>query len=583
MTPFGRNASAYSHSRHSRVARLGARLPAMVVAALIACVLLPPAARCDTVDLLNGATMEGEVVADQKDEPLRFRYRIDGRWKTTAVARPLIRRVTREPGDQSDGRKEGAAPAPVPPGQQRQQPNLPQAQRGADAVVEAKPAGAQRGADVAVKAKPAPERKEEEVAKPLDIPGPRLRNALDLYHIIQGELPPKEDGQDEIVILTLRGPVEDGNLQMIGKIISYPDFLSMMAAAEERSPRAIVLAIDSPGGLVAPTDDIIERILESQTAPRGHRVVAWVNLGGSAAALMSMACKEIVMTPQGRLGAATAVIGEIAAPPPMTDLDQKIAAMRDARRRQVVALTNRPKEIQQAMEQPAKQLYWHSEKGFSDAQQKGNGWIPLDEDTKQPLALEAGELKKYGIAEGIAGSTEELLDLLGLPEGTKCIRIDLDSDELQAKTLPERLRALNSGTDCITAANEMDKKLRKLFDNIDLALRVASKMKRDPGGFTPADRLSLQNAIRHCRIPVLSKETEELLKYWAPVKLAKYQVALQLSKERVASASRSVYLMNSSIPIGAIIDDLTSAGTNVMRGMDFEPIPVVNKKKQQLP
>ena len=41
--------------------------------------------------------------------------------------------------------------------------------------------------------------------------------------------------------------------------------------------------------------------------------------------------------------------------------------------------------------------------------------------------------------------------------------------------------------------------------------------------------------------------------------------------------------MNSSIPIGAIIDDLTSAGTNVMRGMDFEPIPVVNKKKQQLP
>ena len=122
----------------------------------------------------------------------------------------------------------------------------------------------------------------------------------------------------------------------------------------------------------------------------------------------------------------------------------------------------------------------------------------------------------------------------------------------------------------------MDKKLRKLFDNIDLALRVAAKMKRDPEGFTPADRLSLQNAIRHYRIPVLSKETEELLKYWAPVKLAKYQVALQLSKERVASASRSVYLMNSSIPIGAIIDDLTSAGTNVMRGMDFEPIPGIN-------
>jgi hypothetical protein len=71
-------------------------------------------------------------------------------------------------------------------------------------------------------------------------------------------------------------------------------------AAEQAGAQIVVLEIDSPGGSVAE----LKRILATLDRHRGLRTVAYVKEAKSAAAILALACREIIMAERAQIGAA---------------------------------------------------------------------------------------------------------------------------------------------------------------------------------------------------------------------------------------------------------------------------------------
>jgi len=356
-------------------------------------------------------------------------------------------------------------------------------------------------------------------------------------------------------------------------VVSSLDVSLLLDLAEERNPAAIVLGINSVGGLTSEMNLIIERLIEAQSEPKNQRIVAWVDLGGSAAALTALACKEIIMLPTGRVGSATSTIDGEQAPEPTTAVDQKMRAMEDARRRQVVSLTGRSIALHEAMEFPEKKLWAHETKGFSLAEPNGAGWVALDKDVKRPLAMAAKELLDYGVAEGIAGDTTTLLKTMNLPEDTPVVTLDLMDPKLQKLIAPAKAAAAEDFLEFERVGEAYRKKLEKLWDNLVLAGRAANTVARAENGFNKAELQSLKDALSRCRPPMLNAETKEQLQKSAPDRLKRYQQCLELARTKISRASQSTRQNSQSVPIDAIQVDISMAMDWVYQAIYGVPPP----------
>jgi hypothetical protein len=478
------------------------------------------AAVADTVWNKQGTAIEGEVLSDEPDRPLVFRCRHKGEWKTFEISREQIQKYLREAGDQSDGKGDTTL------------------MRGEDAdpadghVQSSQPSAASN--DKARKG---------------------MHTCRDLGPLIEETLSPPKDGKGEVVVVHLNGPFARANIFDVGGTISFGVFNVLMDVAAKRNPAAIVLRINSGGGRVDQMDLIIEKVLEMQSPPANHRVVAWVNLGGSAAALTSLACKELVMMPQGRLGAATKTYGDgQAVEPAETALEQKQEAMSDARRRQIAAITGRPLAIQDAMEKPEHQFWHHPVQGFSLEPQDDGEWEPYDTDENKPLALDAQSLVDLQIASGIARDAQSLLSILKLAPDTAVVDIDLASNELQAKLEPARAFAA-AGNKALQAFKS---RLKAEVDDAQLAVRAAAGIVMAEDGYSPADLRVFRTAIAKCNAPTIDAKTREFLEASDPDMLAFFEERLatakrvfQRARQTAADASRT-----GGIAVGAIIKDL---------------------------
>ena len=489
------------------------------LAALSACV--SEVVLADTVWNKQGVAIEGEVLRDEPGKPLAFRCKHKGEWKTFEIARDDIQKFTRLPGDQSDGTN-------IPSEPQAEDNNAPQASSDEGA------------ANRHVARKPAQ---------------PMLR-CSELLPLLQELVPAPKTGRPEVVVLHLNGPISKPNVFEIGKIISSGELAVLMDFASQRNPEAIVLKINSGGGRVDEMDAIIERLLREQDAPKNRRVVAWVDLGGSAAALSALACKELVMTSQGRLGAATFTYSDgEAVEEPDTALEPKLAAMRDARRRQVAALTGRPSAIQDAMQKPEHQLWHHPVLGFSLEEQDDSEWDAYDTDENKPLALDAKSAVDLGIAVGIANDVKALLATLKLPSDTHVVDIDLAAPDFQAGLQPARAVA-DGGNDAIDA---FKKRVGKEIDDAMLAIRAA--IRTAANGYTLNDLRAFRSAVAKLQAPPIDTKTREYLKDVSPDLLEFYELKLsgvrrmfQRARQSTDDASRA-----GSISIGAILDDIELA------------------------
>ena len=108
------------------------------------------------------------------------------------------------------------------------------------------------------------------------------------------------------VVVQVKGVLNSAKAQMIDRTIQ---------AAEDRSARLIIIEIDSPGGILKPTNRVITAMLESQVptilyvSPQGAQA-------GAAGTLLATAADFTAMAPDSTIGSAASTRGQPPRPEP---------------------------------------------------------------------------------------------------------------------------------------------------------------------------------------------------------------------------------------------------------------------------
>ena len=223
-----------------------------------------------------------------------------------------------------------------------------------------------------------------------------------------------ESSSNLVAVIPLHGVV--GPTLDNDEWFSATDFEKTLNKAEKLNPAAIILEINSGGGLVATEERIIQMIIDSQG--RGTRIVAWVFDAGSAAALITLACKEICVMPSARVGAAVTIVsGEsgTASLKSLTEKDPELAAKyeswKSAIHKSAAEATGRSPAIADAMRDMSKELWWSTEGGFSESRRTESD--ELIDGPKTVLTLTAGTMEKTGLAKQ-KNSFDDVIHSLGM-------------------------------------------------------------------------------------------------------------------------------------------------------------------------
>ena len=411
----------------------------------------------------SGVTQRGEVIRNEPSETvIWFRWRKSepgSPWQTSAIRRMSVS-IRVEPGDQSDGRRDPppAAGGQAAPPTGSASPSAPTM----EATVALKNGDTLRG--VVLKYAPPADiefRSSNDAAsatirriplaeivsvtiRPSGNPN-KIASPQDLVGVLKTTLPPI-DGSPELVIIKLSGEFTSDDIDLLGRSIAPGCFEAMMDVAVERKPAAIVLAIDSGGGYIWVMQNLIEQVMDLQRR-QGIRMVAWPSKAGSAAAILSLACKEIVVTSTTRMGASIPILeGGEAAPEPSNAGEQKVAAWDEALSQLVFEFTGRNKLVQQAMGAAKPKLWYRQVRSeFRDSVPEGGdaaGWLALDEKEDRPLVLTGDQLRTIGFANpDVANDEASLLQSLKLPPETRIRQIDLNNPVVQEAARPLREEA----------------------------------------------------------------------------------------------------------------------------------------------
>jgi hypothetical protein len=311
-----------------------------------------------------------------------------------------------------------------------------------------------------------------------------------LEGLIRKALPARD--QPEVVVIRMEGDFTWDAVDTLSESIQSLSTNTMLKVACDREPVAIVLSINSPGGIVLVMNDIIDRLLSLQLT-EGRRIVAWPRLAGSAAASVTCACKEIIVRSDCKIGAATRVIGQDAAPAPQTAMDQKLAAVDAARYRQIAELTKRDPLIIDAFKKPELRLYFKSGAPPLFATERPKvakskppvdepGWIALDDSTSMPMVLTAQAARDIGLAgPASADSIKQLVSALNLPESTPVVEIRLDTPSIKEAIRQEVIAQQDAWEKVHALTESLVNRLEKAQSKIETAIDLTAPRTAEEG------------------------------------------------------------------------------------------------------
>lgn len=138
--------------------------------------------------------------------------------------------------------------------------------------------------------------------------------------------------QDFVVVCPITGMIDDGVAVLVER-----------AVHEAAGAKAVIFEIDTPGGMV---DSAIRTTTSILSAP--CPTIAYIKGMGaiSAGALISFACKDIIMTPDTNIGAATPVV---ASPEGMLPTGEKEVSFMRAKMRALAERNNRNPALGESM------------------------------------------------------------------------------------------------------------------------------------------------------------------------------------------------------------------------------------------
>lgn len=218
-------------------------------------------------------------------------------------------------------------------------------------------------------------------------------------------------------------------------------------------PDVVILRINSPGGMLREVPDLVDLITDELGAPGGEggkrgegpgvRVVAWIDLASSAAALVAMGCPEIVMRPASTVGGAVTfkIVDGRAVALEGEELERALDVGREIARR-----TGRDERVIRAMQTPTALSYdVDAATGAVTLRDDAQGEKVLG-DGASILTLTSVEAKEIGVSLGTASTLEEALGVLGIDPAQaedvgRLAWKSLEKHQLMAGAAMDRMRA----------------------------------------------------------------------------------------------------------------------------------------------
>ncbi|MCK5114508.1 MAG: hypothetical protein KAR11_07090, partial [Phycisphaerae bacterium] len=220
---------------------------------------------------------------------------------------------------------------------------------------------------------------------------------------------------------------------MVGKTFVASVLEESLEDAVQREPTVVILDMDSPGGLVSEVDklgDVLTRYNDSL------RIVVLAKDAISAAAITSLAAKEIYMRPGGRFGAATAWRAGANGMP--TAIGEKFQSCWRARARSLAEIGDHSPLFGSAMIDANIQLHWildeDGKKVVKEGPAKGEGKTWIIKKGKL-LTLTSNEAVKCGLAVAVVKNYNELGKQLGYEKWQECKGLGVPLGKWQKESL----------------------------------------------------------------------------------------------------------------------------------------------------
>ena len=309
---------------------------------------------------------------------------------------------------------------------------------------------------------------------------------------------------------------------------------SLDAAAKEKAT-VVVLDIEGPGGLVTQMRYMVKVLLDAQV--NGMRIVAFPRDAFSAWSIISLACKEIVVTPTTRMGAAVTIKrqgnGFVEAPEEKDAVSQKFAAPWNALCRQVTDLTKRSPAIADAMQLQQSELWWSPTKGFAAQMGSENDWEQLD-DGVTVLCLTGAEMLKTKIALGEVKTINEIPALLHCAPGTQILFSNQSSNVSKSVPVPNGKKSEDD------TCRKACAKIREANDLADNQPRISYKTESQMADGIQSTIINVQNRLPNLKPtdcdPQLIEDLAEIRTLLKEASNAARGYAFQASRERIDKA-----------------------------------------------
>lgn len=193
----------------------------------------------------------------------------------------------------------------------------------------------------------------------------------------------------------------------IGLYVTDDVFRQCLNLARARKAQVVILHVDCPGGMIRD----LGKMLKTLGSYKDLRIVAYVERASSAAAVLSMACKEIVISPAGMIGGL--VVYKVTPEGTPENLSEKWASILRARFRSVALGAGHNPLLVDGMMRTDVELRLMEGSERPRVVRGGDKGKLLKAEGKI-LSLDAGQAVACGLAIGQAKTVDRANSLLGI-------------------------------------------------------------------------------------------------------------------------------------------------------------------------
>lgn len=313
---------------------------------------------------------------------------------------------------------------------------------------------------------------------------------------------PAPSGAPKVAVIPLHGSV--GGIAKGSVSDSFDAGLvnDLLNQAERDGVMLVVLDINSPGGLVSEMEEICRGIIQRHDR---MRIVAYAHEAFSAAAIISLSCRELVVHPSARVGAAVIIKNQ---GKKVSAVDAKMASPHYALQREFMTASGRPYDVVAAMAIQETQLWWSPTAGFTtDTKTAASGdWKQIDT-ASTILTMTGSEAIEYGLAVGQAANVTGLLSLLKIRQPVEIVDFAGQINRYNAamdRRLEDLRRQLNlyfeSLGDLVSGMNSLadayNRKDKKAADKAKADIsRQVTRMRTAASGIRKSDKSLLARRV----------------------------------------------------------------------------------------